>query len=370
MPDDINSVVERYESLWPLYEGFALKLKSLIEDILGANKIKYQVVELRAKDVSSFKEKISRPGKSYNEPLTEITDLCGCRVIVYYHDDVDRVAEAIKAEFRISEENLSRQPQVLEVDRFGYLSAHYIISIGKLRTDLTEWRPYANLVAEIQVRTVIQHAWSAVSHALQYKQEAAIPSKLQRRLHRIAGLFELADEEFVGLRKEREGLRLQVRLDLEGGNESVPLTAAAISEFIAAWQGVEKFMVMAEKVGFSRKDEDDDEEIEYTSNIYDTAVLAGISDIRGLRSALENADERYLGRLWKLHKEQDKGGEWEVGGSFLVLLMLINNAKGRITKEFLTARGFDSSIAALAVKALDENRTSSSKERGHEKIKK
>jgi putative GTP pyrophosphokinase len=201
MPEDMRSVVEKYRSLRPLYEGFALKLAPLIRDILEVHNIKYQVVESRAKDIPSFEEKISRPGKSYGDPLKDLTDLCGCRVIVYYQDDVDRVAEAVKAEFLISEENLSRQPQLLAVDRFGYLSAHYIVSIGKMRMDLTEWKPYTGLVAEIQVRTVIQHAWSAVSHALQYKQEAAIPSKLQRRLHRIAGLFELADEEFVGLRK-------------------------------------------------------------------------------------------------------------------------------------------------------------------------
>ena len=185
-----------------------------------------------------MKKKISRSGKSYTSPLEEITDLCGCRVILYYQDDVDRAAEAIKREMFVVEENLSRQPQLLEVDRFGYLSAHYIVSIGEItRSKLTEWNAYVDLVAEIQVRTVIQHAWSAVFHALQYKQQAAIPSKLQRRLHRIAGLFELADEEFVGLRNEREALRLQARHELEKGNESAPLTAATISEFLASGRG-------------------------------------------------------------------------------------------------------------------------------------
>ena len=83
MPDDMQSVVERYRSLRPLYEGFALKLAALIRDVLEANNIKYQIVESRAKDVSSFEEKISGPGKSYGHPLKDISDLCGCRVIVY-----------------------------------------------------------------------------------------------------------------------------------------------------------------------------------------------------------------------------------------------------------------------------------------------
>jgi hypothetical protein len=54
MPDDMQSVVERYRSLRPLYEGFALKLTPLVRDILGANNIKFQIVEARAKEVSSF----------------------------------------------------------------------------------------------------------------------------------------------------------------------------------------------------------------------------------------------------------------------------------------------------------------------------
>lgn len=330
----------------------------MLEDILEANSIKYQVVESRAKDIPSFEEKISRPGKSYSDPLKDITDLCGCRVIVYYEDDVDRVAEAIKAEFRISEENLSRQPQLLEVDRFGYLSAHYIVSIGNTRTALTEWKPYADLMAEIQVRTVIQHAWSAVSHALQYKQEAAIPSKLQRRLHRIAGLFELADEEFVGLRKEREGLRLQARQGLERGGDGIPLTAATISEFLAAWKGLEHLMAEAEGFGYSTKDEAGKLR-DYTSDIYDIAVLAGISDLGGLRKALEEADVRYLERLFKLSGYS----AWLVSNSFVVLLMLIYNARDRITTKFLVARGFTKSFAGLVVDALDESLSKKSKKR-------
>jgi putative GTP pyrophosphokinase len=354
MPDDMKSTVEKYRSLRPLYEGFALKLAALIRDILDGNNIKYQIVESRAKEVSSFEEKISRPGKSYSDPLKDITDLCGCRVIVYYQDDVARVADAIKAEFLISEENLSRQPQLLEVDRFGYLSAHYIVSIGKLRTDLTEWRPYADRVAEIQVRTVIQHAWSAVSHALQYKQQAAIPSKLQRRLHRIAGLFELADEEFVGLRNEREALRLEARRDLEKGDESLPLTATSISEFFASWNGLEKLKAAARRFGFSVRDKEF--EGGHTSDIYDTAVLAGISNLAGLRSALERADVSYLERLQSLNDEA-----WEVTGTFLALLMLIYNARERITTEFLTARGFDRGVARIVVKALAQKPNDNSK---------
>jgi len=76
-------------------------------------------------------------------------------------------------------------------------------------------------------------------------------------------------------------------------------------------------------------------------------VLAGISDLEGLRNALEKADVGYLERL--------QGKAWIVSGPFLVLLMLIYNARERITTEFLIARGFDEDIAQRIVSALDKN---------------
>jgi putative GTP pyrophosphokinase len=354
--EDIQLIVDRYRSLRPVYDGFAGKLGNLVRDMLDANDVKYQIVESRAKEVSSFEEKISRPGKAYAEPLSDITDLCGCRIIVYYEDDVDRVSQIIKSEFTISEENLSRQPQILEVDRFGYLSAHYIVSVGSMRTDLIEWKPYAGLMAEIQVRTVIQHAWSAVSHALQYKQEAGIPSKLQRRLHRIAGLFELADEEFVGIRKEREALRLQVRRDLEQGEDRVPLTAASLSEFLSTWGGGNKLLAKAEQIGFKIAAEEDDE---FISTTYDVAILAGINDLGSLRATLEQSDGGYFGRLWKENGESP----WLVNESFLILLMLIYNAKDRITVKFLVSRDFDPAVARVVTKAFGEKPLKASKTR-------
>lgn len=360
MSSGAGIAVEKYQLMRSLYEGYALKLQVLLEDILVSEKIKYQVIEARAKDVQSFQEKILRPGKSYSDPLKEVTDLCGCRVIVYYQDDVIRVAEAIKTEFQIAEENLSRQPQLLEIDRFGYLSAHYIVSVGSARSTLTEWKPYSGFVAEIQIRTVIQHAWSAVSHALQYKQEASIPSKLQRRLHRIAGLFELADEEFVGIRNERETLRSQARRDVENGGDTVPITAASLAEFLATWKGAQKLVVAAEDVGFDIRDDEEFEGNQYIPEIYDTAMLAGIGSLGELKSALDKADVGYLERLWNLNGAES----WAVSEPFLVLLMLLLIAGKRVSAKFLVARGFDKEVANIAIQAFSKDAKSSSDPRG------
>lgn len=91
----------------------------------------------------------------------------------------------------------------LDPDRFGYLSVHYTASLSPARRKLAEWRPYADIRAEVQFRTALQHAWSAVQHKLEYKSSIEAPRELRRRLFRLSALFELADEQFSELRDDR-----------------------------------------------------------------------------------------------------------------------------------------------------------------------
>ena len=51
---------------------------------------------------------------------------------------------------------------------------------------------------EVQIRTIVQDAWSEVDHKLKYKKQ--IPAFLQRRINRFAAIFELADQEFEAIR--------------------------------------------------------------------------------------------------------------------------------------------------------------------------
>src|ERR1041384_2055216 len=185
-----------YELKRPLYIEFTEKVKSLLESLLTTSNIKYQVVEKRTKNIQSFREKISRANKQYSDPLREVTDLAGLRIIVYYLEDVNAACQMIEREFNIDREASVDKGLLLQPNEFGYRSVHYIASLSDSRKALLEWAAYDGLVAEIQVRTVLQHAWAAISHALQYKKEQDIPSVFRRRLSRLSSLLELSDEEF------------------------------------------------------------------------------------------------------------------------------------------------------------------------------
>jgi len=130
----------RYRALRPQYERFAVKLKSLLEDLLQAQGIKFQVVESRAKAGDSFTEKLERGGKTYAKPLEEMTDLTGARVIVYYANDVPIVSSLVGSEFTVNEKESIDKSLALAPDQFGYLSVHKIVNLSPARAALLEWK--------------------------------------------------------------------------------------------------------------------------------------------------------------------------------------------------------------------------------------
>lgn len=192
--------VEAYKLVRPQYESFTERLKDLLIFLLREAKIDFHLIEARTKTVKSFEEKITRKKEEYSDPLKEVTDLSGTRIILYYVDDIDKIDEIIRTNFFIDEKNTLDKSKVLKDDQFGYQSYHYIISLNNDRNNLVEWRSYSAYNAELQVRTVLQHAWASISHELQYKRENEIPSTLRRRLFRLASLIELADEEFKSVK--------------------------------------------------------------------------------------------------------------------------------------------------------------------------
>lgn len=97
-----------------LYESFSVRLGSLLKDLLHDVGVDTAQIEARAKDVESFAEKVKRPGKDYGDPMHQITDLVGIRVVTYYLEDVDRVGKLIRDEFEVDHENSGDKSQLLE----------------------------------------------------------------------------------------------------------------------------------------------------------------------------------------------------------------------------------------------------------------
>src|SRR4030042_5433858 len=105
MNSQTNSWVNEYKKKRPLFKRYTKKLKVLVRELLKKEVIDYHIVSGRTKKISSFRRKISRPGKHYKNPLIQVTDLTGLRIIVHYSDTVDKVSKLIETEFRVDREN-------------------------------------------------------------------------------------------------------------------------------------------------------------------------------------------------------------------------------------------------------------------------
>lgn len=223
----------RYRSEFSAYDTCAAKLATLVEDLLAEAGVDVVAVEGRAKDPDSLQRKVEGKKDAYPDPLDDVTDLIGVRVIAYYLEDVERISELIEGEFTIDEVNSTDKLEDLAPDRFGYRSVHYVVSLSDARAGLVEWRVFNDKRAEIQVRTATQHAWAAVEHKLSYKRTREAPRDLRRRLLRLGALFELADEEFSGVRRQLGEVEAQYSDEVKGGNLDLPVDKASLEAFVA-----------------------------------------------------------------------------------------------------------------------------------------
>ena len=197
---DEMKLKQEYDKLKPFYKEMGENIKKSLEKILINNDISILGVSCRIKEFDSFLRKIER--KKYDNPFEEINDICGLRIIYFYPSDFRKISDLIRFEFNVEEivDNFdSKDP-----DRFGYLSNHFIVQLNERWLIHPLLRPLRGYKAEIQVRTVLMHAWADISHQLIYKNEENIPDHLKRRLNRISALFEIADEQFDTLIEEKE----------------------------------------------------------------------------------------------------------------------------------------------------------------------
>ncbi|MDN3615738.1 GTP pyrophosphokinase [Vibrio gallaecicus] len=181
---------------------------------LDEKNIPYVDVYSRVKSFDSFYEKIDR--KKYADPFENIEDICGVRVICYYFSDIEKINSIIKEEFSILESE--DKSELLGLKEFAYRSQHFIIKLNENWLSAPNYRRLDGLKAEVQVRTILMHAWAEIEHKLNYKSDAQVPELFQRKLFRLSAKLEEADEQFIELKDGIDGFRLKLKDELETNN--------------------------------------------------------------------------------------------------------------------------------------------------------
>ncbi|MBR4735968.1 MAG: hypothetical protein IK052_07750 [Bacteroidales bacterium] len=216
-----QAILEEYRQAKPSCEEAADVIKAMLEMVFRQSGLIVAAIESRVKTERSLAGKLELKGAKYAS-LADITDIVGVRVITFYIDDVDKVASAVERLFKVDWENSVDKRKLHEIDSFGYMSLHYICSM--------EGFPYR---FEIQMRTVLQHAWANMNHDTGYKSGVEIPIEYRRSISRLAGLLELADEEFSQIRTDLADYRRRVQALVASGNlGEVPLDGDTFRSYL------------------------------------------------------------------------------------------------------------------------------------------
>ncbi len=187
--------VEKFKHVREDYVEYADLLNKILNQAVSNISI-LAIVQTRPKCIISFAKKIIRKDK-YTDPLKEVTDLCGARVIVHFQRQVEKICDFIKNNFEIDEENSLDLKSQLKINEFGYRSVHYIITPKKpYIAGVKIPGKFYTFKAEVQIRTLAEHVWADISHDRIYKTELMLPVEWRREAARLSAILEEADEKF------------------------------------------------------------------------------------------------------------------------------------------------------------------------------
>jgi len=216
-------LLEEYREAIPVLERMQAQVLATLRDALHRNGIIVTAIETRIKSEESLTGKLALKGSKY-ATLSDITDLLGARIVTFYTDDVDRIAAVAEQLFEIDWNNSVDKRMLHQLDSFGYNSLHYICKL-----------PGYDYRFELQLRTTLQHAWASINHDIGYKTGVEIPREYLRRINRLSGILEMADDEFSRIRTEITDYRRRVQQLVQNGKlDDVLLDGDTFNSYLQA----------------------------------------------------------------------------------------------------------------------------------------
>lgn len=184
-----------------ILEPLAAKLQLYIESVYKEYS-RIDRISVRAKDSKRFLEKAQKLENGelkYSDPLNQIQDQIGARIVTYYKEDVDKLAEITRKYFQHIETRLIVPDAESE---FGYEGQHFILFIPRDIFDENIKEDTSIPFFELQIKTLFQHAWAEANHDLGYKPNTELSRDQKRQLAFIAAQAWGADQIFNQLHQQ------------------------------------------------------------------------------------------------------------------------------------------------------------------------
>ncbi|MCQ9344407.1 GTP pyrophosphokinase [Corynebacterium phoceense] len=198
MPEHaISQLGNRYHEWVRTHPNAATEFSEAIEDVLDDAGVVYDRVATRVKGWPSLKKKAKKRdadgAPTYPDPWNDIHDLVGARVTVFNSTVIPQAIDILGRSFTVLR-SVDKAAETRISGSFGYGSHHLVLQVNDSLEELAE---YEGFTFEVQIRTVLQHAWAEFEHDIRYKQGPKPPTPQVDRLFTLAaGLIELADQKF------------------------------------------------------------------------------------------------------------------------------------------------------------------------------
>ncbi|MGN0205161.1 MAG: GTP pyrophosphokinase family protein [Coprococcus sp.] len=200
MINTLDTIMNEYYQRIEIYKKMQHDVEDIINTLIEVHQIKISTMSLRIKTEQALRNKIISKNKYLH--LEDITDILGCRILTLFETDIEKILNLLEQTFEVCEIVDKRKKNKRNRIEFGYSSVHLVVKFTDERCNLVEYQKYQDIRFEIQLRTVLQHAWAEVEHGLGYKSYYEPPMDITRKLNRLAGTLELLDEEFETIRYE------------------------------------------------------------------------------------------------------------------------------------------------------------------------
>ena len=228
-----SMLLEEYRSQKPVFEKLQEIVMAQLRAMVTRSGMEIAVLESRVKGEASLAGKLQRKGAKYSS-LSDITDIFGARLVAFYNEDVERISSMVEQLFDIDWPNSVDKRKMHQFDSFGYNSLHYICRIPTALYQNPAHPELNEIRFELQMRTALQHVWSAIQHDIGYKSEIETPIEYHRSLSRLAGMLELADNEFSRIRNDiAEYRRRTLTLVQSGKLEEVELDGDTFHNYLS-----------------------------------------------------------------------------------------------------------------------------------------
>ena len=151
----------------------------------------------RIKKIKSIISKAFYRGKNYSNPYEEITDKVGVRFVVLLQEDIKTISEVIESNsfWKYSKDRDFEEERLKEPLIFDYQSVHYVVSAKESAKYNGVMIP-KDTPCEIQIRTLLQHAYSELTHDTIYRPKNRTSPQVLRILAKSMALIETTNDLF------------------------------------------------------------------------------------------------------------------------------------------------------------------------------